>query len=162
MRIKQLFLMLLALAMVGCGPDQMTTDAIHFEGLDPEVVAEVLTHPRAQRFINRGEDMKGNIAQAITLNFILCRDAMRAYQEWTSTGIPPTLAPLPEPVHPQQYAYSDTLYEYNTYQQSILSGDPQVLLSLITGQQTCGRWIPARPGDLSGPTIEDILLGRDQ
>lgn len=161
MRIKQLLLMLLALGMAGCGPDQMATDAIHFEGLDTAVAAEVLSHPRAQRFIDQGGDMKPNIAQAITLNFILCRDAMRAYQEWISTGLPPTLDPMPEPVHPQQYAYSDARNDYNTYEQSIQSGDPQVLLSLITGQYTCGRWIPARPGDLSGPTIEDILLGRN-
>lgn len=162
MRIKQLVLALLAIGMVGCGPEQMTTDAPHFEGLDPKVVAEVLSHPRARLFIDQSEDWKPNIAQTITLNFILCRDAMRAYRQWTSTGIPPALAPMPEPVHPQQYAYSDARHQYNDYNQAIQSGDPQVLLSLITGQQTCGAWIPARPGELSGPTIEEVLLGRDQ
>lgn len=140
----------------------MAPDAPHFEGLDPEVVAEVLSHPRDRLFIDRSENRKPNIAQAITLNFILCRDAMRVYRQWTSTGIPPAFAPMPEPVHPQQYAYSDARDEYNDYNQAIQSGDPQVLLSLITGQQTCGAWIPARPGELSGPTIEEVLLGRDQ
>jgi hypothetical protein len=31
------------------------------------------------------------------------------------------------------------------------------LRQMLTGEGTCGTWVPARPGDVDGPTIAEIV-----
>lgn len=53
-----------------------------------------------------------------------------------------------------------TLLKYSGIKKSVESRDPENLRDRLIGEGRCGEWIPAQPGDVSGPTIEDIVLGR--
>lgn len=147
--------------LTGCGQGSISKDADYFEGLDPSVVAEVLANPVAMQKIEQEPvDTHESLAQGGVRNFIVCRDALRVYQEWLRTGIQPTLAPLPMPDHPREPSHSLWKQDYARLVDLVRSGDPEQLRTRwLTGNGSCGQWIPAKPGDVSGPTIEDVVEG---
>ena len=160
--LKLLLLSLCLNLLAGCSDSILSSpDSDIFQGLDPTVVSEVLENPAVRAKIERWakEDQPG-LAQGIVINFIVCRDMLYDYQQWQNTGIAPTLRPLPRPANPDPITAEDWELIYIDIKGSIESGDPEQLRDLLTGEGSCGEWIPAQPGDISGPTIEDIVLGR--
>ena len=162
-RVTVVLLLVLALVVLtGCSGSILSSpDADVFQGLDPTVVSEVLANPTARAKIEGWpkEDQPG-LAQGITMSFIVCRDLLKDYQQWQQTGIPPTLKPLPQPTNPDPLTAEHWELRYLAIKETIESGDPKQLRDFLTGNPSCGEWIPAQPGDISGPTIEDIVLGR--
>ena len=163
----KILLKLLPLALcinlfAGCSGSILSSpDSDVFQGLDPAVVSEILENPTVRTKIERRpkEDQPG-LAQGIAINFIVCRDMLHDYQQWQNTGIAPTLRPLPRPSNPDPLTADHWELRYIDIKESIESGDPEQLRDFLTGEGSCGEWIPAQPGDISGPTIEDVVLGR--
>jgi len=146
------------LVVVSCGGDLFSADAKHFQGLDPAVVAEVLTNPVARQKIEEEPSAtRESMAQAIVINFILCRDAFRVYRDWINTGRAPDLAPPPLPTNPRDPSFSGLESYYGLFESAIDSGELERLRFVLTAEGSCGRWIPAVPGDSSGPTIMDSI-----
>ena len=160
--LKLLLLALCLNLLAGCSDSILSSpDADVFQGLDPTVVSEVLANPAARAKIEtEPKEGQPGLAQGIVMNFIVCRDLLKDYQQWQQTGIAPTLKPLPRPTNPDPLTDEDWELSYLDIKESIESGDPEELRDLLTGNPSCGEWIPAQPGDISGPTIEDVILGR--
>lgn len=145
------------LASCGTGSDTLAADAPHFAGLDPSIVAEVVASPVVREKIDEeGDETKESLAQGIARNFAVCRDAHRVYETWIQTGVVPSLNPLPMPANPAEPSASWWITDYAWLEAQVESGEPDKLRLWLTGEGTCGEWIPATPGDASGPTIKDI------
>lgn len=132
-----------------------------FEGLPPAVVAEVLENPDASRKILEEEtaSARDSMAQGIAINFITCREVAAGYRSWVTDGIRPTLKPVAKVGAEKQPSYGDAQVVRDHLESLIASGDPSQLKATLEGPSSCGHWIPAEPGDVSGPTIEDSLKG---
>lgn len=130
-----------------------------FDGLDPAVVSEVLANPEASRKILEEETIsaRDSMAQGIVINFLTCREVASDYRTWVTTGVRPSLKPVPVVAEPKQPSYGDAQAIHDRLESYVASGDPSQLAQTLTGPSSCGHWIPAKPGDVSGPTIEDSL-----
>lgn len=146
-------------AMAGCSPGVSTPtahDAV-FEGLDASVVAEVLDSPvAAERVAGDDEGMAKARYQGMVRNFVACRSALDVYQEWLRTGVAPAFPAQPKPVNPAAYA-EDMDKEIVGFERMSEGGDISVLRQELTSDSGCGAWIPAKPGDVSGLTISDVV-----
>ena len=153
-------LAVLCLAVAGCtGDDVFDPDARHFDGLDPAVVAEVLSNPVERSRIERESSDQKNLAQVRVINFIMCRDVLRVYQEWLKTGYVTELRDLPAPTYEEEGFYTWD-YDYESYKNILATGSIEELRKSLTQEPSCGRSVPHQPGDISGPTIADVVLGR--
>jgi hypothetical protein len=130
-----------------------------FDGLPAAVVSEVLENPDATRKILEEETVsaRDSMAQGIVINFMTCREVAAAYQQWVTEGVRPHLADVPKVSAPREPSYPDAQAIHARLESLIASGDPSRLEATLQGPSSCGYWIPARPGDVSGPTIEDSL-----
>lgn len=147
----------------GCGGDSgMQPNDDTFVGLDSALVREVLENPAAEGTLGDvpGKDAKESMAQAMVINFGVCRDAHRVYRDWVSTGIRPQLSALPEPGNPRDPGWSDWQVSYADLVARVDSGDPAELRFWLTALGSCGRWIPAVPNDTEGPTIAEVIEGQ--
>jgi len=66
---------------------------------------------------------------------------------------------MPVPDQPVEPSNATTVMAHETITRALESGDPQPLRQFLVGEGTCGQWIPAEPGDVSGPTIADEVQG---
>lgn len=155
-------LLTFCLFIIGCAQDNVfASDAKHFEGLDTTVVAEVLANPiERSRIEKRASDAQKNLAQVRVISFIMCRDALRVYQEWLTTGFPPDLRIPPTPTYEESGRYT-WKYENENITQSIKTGNIDELRSRLTENGSCAQSVPAQPGDFSGPTIADVVQGKN-
>lgn len=133
-----------------------------FEGLPADVVAEVLDNPAARANIDMPLDPaeRNSLWQGMVTNFIMCRQLLGIYQAWEQTGTPPIRQfVMPEPKNPLQPSYRSlqSLYEY--YGSHMRAGQIDTLRADLLNESACGNWIPAKPGDVSGPTIADAVRG---
>lgn len=130
-----------------------------FDGLDPAVVSEVLANPEARLKILEEETIsaRDSMAQGIVINFLTCREVAAGYRRWVTAGVRPTLKPVPTVAEPKQPSYGDAQGIHDRLEALIASGDPSQLKQTLEGPSSCAHWIPAKPGDVSGPTIEDSL-----
>jgi hypothetical protein len=154
------------LLLTGCSPDGATElasvtspDAEHFAGLDPGLVEEAMAHPHSSEALGEETSDAGreSLAQGIVRNFAVCRDAFEVYTRWVTTGDPGSLAPLPMPDSPREPSHTVWGREYAQFEDAATSGDPEQLRFRLTANGSCGQWIPARPNDVSGPTIADAI-----
>lgn len=150
---------ILLIAVAGCAFESpLSLEADYFEGLDDAVVAEVLGNPIARQKIEDEPILtRGSMAQGIVINFITCRDALRVYQGWSSTGVAPDLEPLPIPTYPLEPSFSGNEIQYGLFETSIGSGELDQLRSSLTAEGSCGQWIPAIPGAPDGPTVKEAV-----
>lgn len=126
-----------------------------FAGLDSAVVTEVLTNPTAtQRRQGLGRAEDETMAQGMVFNFVYCRAGLNAYKSWMSNGIPPA-APVKPSASKPTAADADFATQYKQLASAIHDGDPSALRSMLTAESGCGSWVPAKPGDTSGPTVAD-------
>lgn len=141
----------------GTGPS-LDAGSDTFEGLDPEVVAEVMANPVAWGKVQEEEEQtRASMAQGIVRNFIQCRAAFDAYRSWVTTGTTPEVPVLSVAVHPLEPA-TDAIENAQAYiEDAIASGEPAQLKNFLVGEARCGEWIPVEPGRPDGPTIEDAL-----
>lgn len=137
----------------------ITPNSEALAGLDSNVTTEMLANPIAVRRLRdeQGRAAKESLAQGMAINFTVCRDVLRVYEEWLKSGTPPELGPLPEPNSPRQPAMQNWNDAYLDLQERMASGDPDRLKEFLTGEGSCGEWIPATPGVGSGPTIEEVV-----
>ncbi|WP_203336264.1 hypothetical protein [Nocardioides limicola] len=166
--------LLALIAAAGCGTQAtalptLDEDSAIFVGVEPSIVTEVLAHPQAQAMLDEegtadddsgssGEERRDSLAQGIAINFVMCRATAEAYKSWLSSGVRPATPRVPTVAEPQEPSYSDWLDLQDRLDGLFMSGDPaQVRDRFLTGAGSCGEWIPAVPGDVSGPTIEDEI-----
>jgi hypothetical protein len=147
----------------GCagGSSGLSPDDPAFSGLPAAVVMEVLDSPRAHEAADGVE--RANILpmyQGMVRNFVLCRSGLKAYQEWVSTGSASALEPQPKPDRPLAFSDKDMNADIARFRQHLASGDISLLQSELTAPTGCGDWIPAKPGDATGPTIADVVNGK--
>lgn len=150
--------------VAGCrgGSSVPAADDKIFEGLDPEVVAEVLAFPHARQSIGEKDEraVRDGLAQGMVRNFIVCRDAHRVYTAWVNTGSPPQLAANPVPANPVEPASTGFADYYAQLSTAVKSGEIDNLRFWLTAEGGCGQWIPAEPDEPEGPTIKDVIEGR--
>ena len=145
-------------SLAGCsGPLSLSVDDPVFAGLDPMVVEEVLDSPvTAERVEGDDEATAKGRYQSMARNFAACRSALWVYQEWVKTGVAPAFPAQPRPVNPSSGAvYMDR--DIDDFTRIAAGGDIDELRRELTSDGTCGIWIPAKPRDLSGPTISDVV-----
>lgn len=141
----------------GTGPD-LDAGSDVFEGLDPEVVAEVMANPVAWGKVQEeDEQTRASMAQGIVRNFIQCRGAFDAYRSWVTTGTTPEVPVVDAVVHPLEPAAGAIEQSQAYIEDAIASGEPARLKDFLVGEARCGEWIPVEPGRPDGPTIEDAL-----
>jgi hypothetical protein len=63
------------------------------------------------------------------------------------------------PDHPLQPSYGDLQMLYQFYGEHIRHGQVTTLADDLTNDSGCGKWTPAAPGDVSGPTIAEVVRG---
>lgn len=156
-----------ALALSSCAGNSsglgVNADGDYFDGLDTEVVNEVLLDPRREgvlRDVFEDGAERESVAQAMVVSNEFCRRTYGFYQEWISTGIQP---PIPEPPQPLNPAPTYTAFlegEYAATIADIESGDPDRLrrrLAEIDGG--CGQFTPVSVGDINGISISEALGG---
>ncbi|MFT3861939.1 hypothetical protein [Micropruina sp.] len=130
-----------------------------FAGLPHELVAEVLESPVAkQRVAGDDEALAKARYQGMVRNYAACRAALAVYQEWMRTGRAAAYPPQPRPSNPASFA-EDMDRDIANFRQLARSGDISLLRQELTSDSGCGAWIPAKPGDPSGPTISDVVRG---
>jgi hypothetical protein len=132
-----------------------------FNGLPADTVSEVLSNPKAQDNIrilpSDATSERNALWQGMVVNFEQCRDLLRVYQSWQSTGKAPALASQVLPTSPVAGVTSDAQLVDRFYRAEIASGDISRLRDDLTNESGCGVWIPAKPGDTGGPTIADVV-----
>jgi hypothetical protein len=101
-----------------------------------------------------------SLAQASVRNMIFCREELHIYQGWAATGQPPAITPGPVPAHPLEPGSAAIVQDYTRLKAAVRSGDPRQLQVELTGNGSCGQWVPATPGDPSGPTIAQVVKGQ--
>lgn len=137
----------------------ITPDNEALEGLDSAVATEMLANPIAMERLRdeQGRAAKESLAQGMAINFSVCRDVFRVYEGWLNSGTPPELEPLPRPVSPRQPAMQAWNSSYLDLQKRVASGEADRLKDFLTGEASCGEWIPAIAGDRFGPSIEEAV-----
>ena len=160
---KIAFVILLTLFAGACSsPDgaKVTASDPAFAGLDSVVVQEVLTNPKAIENLAGDSDVDMRARnQGMVQNFSLCRAALDVYREWLRTGTAPIFAKQAAPVNPSQWA-ADADRAVEKFNKEVASGDISLLRNDLTNETGCGVWIPAKAGDISGPTIADVVRGK--
>ena len=143
--------------VAGCsgGEPAPTASSNYFDGLDGAVVAEVLANPVAMRKVaEEPTSTRSSMAQGIVRNFEQCRTAFQAYQSWLTTGVVPAPPQLSDPAEPIEPSNAAVVQSARMISDALDSGDPGGLRHFLTGNGSCGQWIPAEPGDLKGQTIK--------
>jgi len=157
------------LLVAGCssGPVVLSPDGDYFEGLDPAVVEEVLASPVAVSQINQdclAEEDYERSGQAVVLRYTYCRELLRVYEEWLTTGTQPEWHSPTMPTFPRVGTAGypidegwDLILDYT--EEVLASGDIELLrFELVNPNGTCAP-DPAKPGDINGPTIADVVKG---
>lgn len=148
----------LIVLLTSCGATDLDADDDAFEGLDPEVVTEVMANPVAWGKVQSEEDeTRASMAQGIVRNFVQCRGAFDAYRSWVTTGTTPEVPALDAVAHPLEPATSAIENAQAYIADAIASGEPAQLKDFLVGEARCGEWIPVEPGRPDGPTIEDAV-----
>jgi hypothetical protein len=158
--VAVVILMMVTGACSSADSGKITASDPAFAGLDAAVVQEVLTNPSASEKLKTTSDAdKRALSQGMVRNFSMCRAALDVYREWLRTGTAPIFAKQAAPANPSQSAiFADrTLKEFN---KEVASGDISLLRNDLTNESGCGVWIPAKAGDISGPTIADVVRGK--
>ncbi len=96
--------------------------------------------------------------QNIVRNFYACRSALSVYQEWVASGVAPKFPNQPVPANPAMWA-EDEDRDVADFKEAAASGDIERLRSELTNESGCGHWVPAKMGDLTGPTVGDVVRG---
>lgn len=131
-----------------------------FAGLDSAVVREVVNSKIAKDRVAGDEATVAEARyQGMVRNFIVCRSALKSYEDWLQSGAAPELPAQPKPTYPASTA-ADMDKDIEAFKQDLKSGDITLLRDHLTNQSGCGNWIPAKPGDANGPTIADVVNGK--
>ena len=138
---------------------QETAAAPEFAGLPPAVVVEVLSNPKAQANIQPGlsEKATADMWQGMAVNFIFCRQMLSYYEDWRDSGVRPKSFPRPPRVANPRESFTDMVGGYRYYHDEAKAGEIAKFRSLLTNDSGCGVWIPAKPGDVTGSTIADVV-----
>lgn len=143
----------LSIPAAGCsGPPP--EDAQLFQGLDPVVVQEVLDNPVHERDISAlPESTRDRGWQYTVAEMDACRDLHAAYQEWLRTGEQPKLPAWDVPQAPEPGYLELAQSAEKVMRAAYEGGDPAEVVTYLTAEGSCGTWVPAKPGDVKGPTI---------
>ena len=153
--------LLLTCALAGCsaGSPTLTPDDPLFAGLDRATVVEALESPTVTENLSGLDEAKMRaVYQNVVRNIYACRSALGVYQEWVRTGKAPTFPAQPTPTTPAMWSQEeddDIVY----YRKLATSGEIASLRSELLDENGCGNWVPAKPGDVNGPTVRDIVRG---
>ena len=139
---------------------KLTASDPTFAGLDAVVVQEVLANPVAKQGVaGDASDATRARYQGMVRNFSACRAALSVYQEWSRTGVAPVFPKQAAPLNPSPWA-ADMDADIKRFKTELTSGDISLLRDALTNESGCGAWIPAKSGDISGPTISDVVRGK--
>jgi hypothetical protein len=143
------------------GAGKVTASDPGFAGLDAALVQEVLTNPKAiEKLNNLSEGDIRSLDQGMVRNFSLCRAALDVYREWLRTGTAPILPKQAAPLNPSSRSATAMDSALKQFNKDLASGDISLLRNDLTNESGCGVWIPAKAGDISGPTIADVVRGK--
>lgn len=135
--------------------------SVLFEGLPKDVVSEVLANPTALANVEMWpeEETEGRNAlwQGMVINFTQCRQMLGIYEEWGTTGEHSSLPNLVLPSHPVGDVVTTARQVDSSYRELLAEATLTELGDFLKNESGCGVWIPARPGDVSGPVIADIV-----
>lgn len=135
--------------------------SVLFEGLPRDVVSEVLANPTALANVaiwpEEETDGRNALWQGMVINFTQCRQMLSIYEEWRTTGEPSSLPPLVLPSHPVGDVITTARQADSSYRELLAQANRSQLGEFLKNESGCGVWIPAKPGDVSGPVIADVV-----
>lgn len=143
-------------------PSPINEDSAIFKSFPTEITQEVLQNLKA--ISNTGglkrEDQE-ILWQGQIINFQMCRQMLNVYQSWISAGTPPDSLPSI-----QNGAFNSTVFVnmssmYDYYNKIAESGSIDDFREALTADGSCGVWIPAKPNDVNGPSIADVVNSLD-
>lgn len=138
--------------------NQIGIESKIFAGLPRELVEEVLANPVAisnTQGLERHDVEK--LWQGQAINFMMCREFLVVYQEWVTTGQPPPELPEIATTAYRSEAFTNMSSMYDLYNNLVTAGNIDEFRFALTGDGTCGEWIPAEPSDINGKTIADAV-----
>jgi hypothetical protein len=149
--------LLLAVALAACNRQTtLSPDDPIFDGLPRAAVVETLSLPRVQSNLQGDPPDLRSLAQASVRTLISCREALRVYETWLRTGVPPEVSPGPVPTRPLEPGNTAVEEDYTRLRAAVASGDPDRLRAMLLAEGGCGTNWPAEPG---GPLIAEVVQG---
>ena len=143
-----------------------TAGSVLFEGLPKDVVSEVLANPTALANVEMWpeEETEGRNAlwQGMVINFTQCRQMLSIYERWGTTGEHSSLPNLVLPSHPVGDVVTTARQVDSSYRELLAKATLTELGDFLKNESGCGVWIPAKPGDVSGPVIADVVESLDR
>lgn len=157
---RSFFIAAVTLVVTGCSATAgLAAEDPVFAGLDRGTTEEVLASPVAkERVAGDGQAEMRARYQNIVRNFYACRSALSVYQEWVASGAAPEFPHQPVPANPAMWA-DDEDQDVADFKEAAASGDIERLRNKLTNESGCGAWVPAKTGDLTGPTVGDVVRG---
>lgn len=138
-----------------------TADSPIFEGLPKDVVSEVLANPSALANVAiwPEDEVEGRNAlwQGMVINFTQCRQMLSIYQESRTTGRVSSLPDLVLPSRPVGDVMVTAHQVDSSYRELLAQTSSSQLAEFLMNESGCGVWIPAKPGDVDGPVIADVV-----
>jgi hypothetical protein len=135
--------------------------SVLFEGLPKDVVSEVLANPAALANVamwpEEETDGRNALWQGMVINFTQCRQMLSIYEEWRPTGEPSSLPTLVLPTHPVGDVITTARQVDSSYRELLAQTNRSQLGEFLKNESGCGVWVPAKPGDVDGPVIADVV-----
>lgn len=166
-KLKKILIVVGAVLVVGSGLllflNKNTTDSVEHAtaGLDQSVVAEALAHPSVKDDLkNYVEPERSAAVQAFARRIVWCRETLAMFDSWQATGKAQPIPDLPEPSNPAEPFYSGLKKHNQDFLSEVQSNGFEAVRSLLASDGDLCTEIPAEPNNPSGPTIRDVMRGK--
>lgn len=114
-----------------------------YEGLDAALVAEATQNANfVSRLDEQPDDTRAGLAQGMVINFAVCRQLLRAYEQLVTTGTADPLPPLSRPTNPESFSYDWWLEDHAAMSAAVRDRDVDAVRQWVAGEGSCGEWIP--------------------
>lgn len=128
--------------LAGCSSDDAVTTST-YDGLDAALVTEATNNGEfVSRLADQPPETKAGLAQGMVINFAVCRQMLRAYEQLLTTGTAEPLPALPRPTNPESFSYDWWIRDHESMSTAVEGRDIDAVRQWIAGEGSCGEWVP--------------------
>lgn len=161
-RTSAIVLALTVTLVPACSSEEAVA-ASTYAGLDQTLVAEATTNANfVDRLAEQPDDTKAGLAQGMVINFAVCRQLLHAYGQLVTTGSADPLPALPKPTSPSEFSYEWWVKDHASMTTAVANRDVDAVRRWLTGDGSCGEWVPAAPGNPETISERVAQLGTEQ